>query len=407
MLKKYSILNSANIKALSLLLIIGAWQISYIFGISPAIILGCGVVLCLYIILFDRLIFECSEFVLIFLFALMTILGFMLLVFGVEGQLSPRPIYFYSTAQLVAIVLILLMTNKVNGYGKGVMVLSVILAIEMMVVLGQFTYITFGFGFSKIIENEYDVAFISGTLGNPNNSAALIGLLVCVLTFYYLNNNRKRSAVFVLMLSLFPIFLTLSRTMLLLWILNFLCIVFSGFSNNKFKTKRSGLILIISAIILIILIFNLIDAYHFYEYEVIERSISRALSLRNFSEDSSITFRLISHVRLIENFSNLGFGSFSDLNFFKYFQTSDDYLMKVNPHSYLVEYSLLFGYTGFVVVFAIFLYFTYLLLLKSKLPFHFRLLAVFALLFTQAVPSSLLTSPYFFVPFVFMWKLKK
>ena len=53
--------------------------------------------------------------------------------------------------------------------------------------------------------------------------------------------------------------------------------------------------------------------------------------------------------RLIESLGSLGFGSLSDQNYGEFFQPLDPLLATINPHSYMVEMSFLFGYPGLLL----------------------------------------------------------
>jgi hypothetical protein len=127
------------------------------------------------------------------------------------------------------------------------------------------------------------------------------------------------------------------------------------------------------------------------------RSVNRVLSLGDVESDSSIGFRLTSHLRLFENITQLGVGTFSDSNYFNFFRSDDFWLMNINPHSYLVEYSFLFGNNGFALILLVFIFILSKILLNFEIRIIFRIVAAIGLIFIQAVPSSMLTEIYFLI----------
>jgi oligosaccharide repeat unit polymerase len=243
-------------------------------------------------------------------------------------------------------------------------------------------------------------------MNNPNDSAAFIGIILFAATTYLVCCGKKKAACCILFLFL-PILLILSsRTMVAFAILNLFLILISRSKVKKISMIKEIIESILFAAIFSILMLALWYLIQDLEFETIGRASERLKSFLGGSSDESIDFRFVSHYRLFESFGMLGFGSLSDLNYHDFFQSNDPLLMKVNPHSYLVEYSFLFGYLGFIIIFLFFIIIMYKLLINKKLPFSFKLLACFGLLFTQAVPASLLVSFYFFVPFIFIFKIK-
>ena len=382
------------------MLLFGAHQLSYITGRDALLFLLIGTAAGLFLLVKPNLILKYNNWFIILLMCIMLMMGVLLFVLGQPGELNTRPIIFYNLAQLTLGIIVI--KNLKFDYQSIMKVLLILMMLEIFILLGQFNFITFGLGFSKIVEVDDDAGFISGSLGNPNDSSAFVGLMAFILSVYYTVNRRGINAILILLIALPAIFITLSRTMLVFWVINFLCIIWVIFKTSTqysliYRLKSLLFLALISLSFLYIIV-----SFLNFESEVIFRSFRRVVSLVDAENDSSIDFRLISHLRLIENLVNLGGGTFSDLNFFKFYQPSDPWLMKVNPHSYIVEYSFLFGLFGLVLILSIFGYLIIYILINRSIPLSLRIVACIGLLFIQAVPSSLLNSVYFINSFVIL-----
>ncbi len=400
-------LNAKKISALVLFLLLGLTQISYFIPAGGFLISGIVVFLFTILVFQDRWVFNANDVKIISLFLMMPILGAVLYFFNEPGQFQLRNIFVFNVLQVVAIAILINSINK--NYGTAVVfnVLIILIGLELLVLIGQFTFVTYGFGFSKIAENDNDFGFISGTNGNPNNSAAQLGLMAFAATAFLTMLGKKFKAYILMTLILPGLFLTLSRTMIMFWALNIICIFLSSAGttpkiNFAVVLKRTLVLLFIG--VFSFAIYLKVDGA---DVEVFNRSIQRLETFGQLANDNSIGFRAISHLRLFENFLDLGLGSLSDLNYYQFFKPTDDWLMKVNPHSYVVEYSFLFGYFGFIIVCTIFLLFSYFVFFRSSIPYPFKCAAIIGLVFIQAVPSSLLVDVYFFNLFIYLIKIKK
>jgi hypothetical protein len=396
-----------NLKALALIMIIGSHQLGYLASGGSLILVIIGVFTGVVILTHERISFKSSDLFLLLLFAMMTFLGVILFVINANEEVRSRPIFFISIAQLFALLLVISLARDTDGMKKLMLVLCLLIVIEGLVVVGQFTYLTYGVGFSKIITNEEDPGFISGTLGNPNNSAAMIGLLTFILSAYYDHRGNKNIALMVLFMSLIPVFLTLSRTMLIFWALNLLCLLLSDINKIKLVKGEGLSFSFLGVSVFLICIYFIINLIENGNSDVIVRSVNRVLSLGDVESDSSIGFRLTSHLRLFENITQLGVGTFSDSNYFYFFRSDDFWLMNINPHSYLVEYSFLFGNIGFALISLVFISILLKIFLNFEIQIIFRIVAAIGLIFIQAVPSSMLTEIYFLISFIIFTKIEK
>lgn len=328
---------------------------------------------------------------------------------GGQSYSAQRNIPLFSFMQFLSVILLFNLSKNSQSQYRIFLVLLLVFLFEVFIVLGQFTFISFGFGLQPPLDSAEYEGLITGSLGNPNNSATLIGLLTLSTTAYLIINKKFYTAYLILIISLTAIFLTLSRTMLTIWALNLIAVIIS---NKNYNTKHDAnqynkWLLLFAPLIVISIITTAYLSLNIDQSDVYLRSIERVISLSDAENDESINFRLTSHIRLVENITNLGFGSLSDLNYSNYFESYDPWLMKVNPHSYIAEFSFLFGLPGLVSISSIFIFLFHQIINKSKLNFSFKALSCFALFFSQSVPSSLVNSVYFFIPFVYIWLIKK
>lgn len=392
-----------SVEAGSLFFILAASQFSYFINYGAYLALMAGIFLFILSIINNEGFMYKSKIILYSPYIVMAFLSFLLLIFGEKGEFDQRKIFESNIFQFISVILTYKIIDSKDEKQITYIFLFIII-FEILIILGQFSYISIGIGFNRAIDSELPIEAISGSHGNPNNSALQLGLMALAVSSFFILRNEKSKALGVLLIILPGILLTLSRTMLFFWILNLIFILLADLNKRFSFINLIKFSLINLLIILIILIF--------YQYatsinlDIFIRIIERLDSINSLDEDSSIDFRIISHLRLIENIFSLSYGSFSDLNYYDYFKFDDSWLLKVNPHSYIVEYSFLFGYLGFFVIVSLFITLTYLILFKSYLPLPLKILSAFGIYFAQAVPSSLLTQYYFFIPFIFLYKIK-
>jgi hypothetical protein len=393
-----------SVEAVSLFFILSASQFSYFLNYGAYLALLVGIFLFILSTTNNQGFMWKSKNILYGPFIAMAFLSFLLLIFGEKGEFDQRKIFESNIFQIISVILTYKLLDSQNERQITYIFLSIII-VEILILFGQFSYISIGIGFNRVVESELPIEVISGSHGNPNNSALQLGLMAMAVSSFFILRNENSKALGVLLIILPGILLTLSRTMLFLWILNVIFIYLADLIKRFSFINLIKFSVIKTLIILMILIF--------YQYatsinlDIYVRIIERLDSFNSLDGDSSIDFRIISHLRLIDNIFSLNYGSFSDLNYYDYFKIDDNWLLKVNPHSYIVEYSFLFGYLGFFVIAALFIKLTYLLLCRSYIPVPLKILSVFSIYFAQAVPSSLLTQYYFFIPFIFLYKIKK
>lgn len=390
-------------KTASLFFLVAAPPLSYLFSVGNVISYCVGVLffICAYIQGEIKFPTGPGRLGLLLLFLPMSALSLVLLLFGTSGEFASRYIFAYSVFQLMTLILLFSINNENAAHRiAGALFLAALL--EGVVIIGQFLYVTYGFGFSKIAEYDNSYGLLTGSMGNPNDSATYVGVLTFAVSVFLSVKRYYGYAYVCLLTALPPIFLTLSRTMLVFWLANLLVVYLSA-SFGENRAKRSINYLFALAILLICVAFYIYSGE--IDSEVFNRSIERISLLSGVGADESTGFRRTSLLRLVENIDDLGLGSFSDLNYYKFYDASDDWLIKVNPHSYIVEYSFLFGYPGFFVIISIFATLAVLIFSNRNVSLSFRMLACFGLFAIQAVPASLVIAVYFFPPFIFLANL--
>lgn len=384
-------------------LILGAPQAAYLIPSGGFIFLFSAFILFLMIVLpgLIKFTYSSADWIFISIIFAMICLGFALLIFGKEGQFTPRNLFSNGVFELIVVMLTLFALKSKTGAIKLALSFAILVCIESIIVLGQFTFLNFGIGFSKIAGDGNIVGMLTGSMANPNNSAAYIGILLLAVSAYFTVKNNTKTAILIMIMALPAIFLTLSRTIIVFWVLNLLAIL----ASNKNACKVG--LMTLWVFLLAAFLFSVFNQFDYQSNDILSRSVDRIMSLTSVGEDGSIGFRYIAHLRLIENMTNLGFGTFKDLDYSEFFDAADPQLMNINPHSYIVEYSFLFGYFGFIIIFTLFFYIIKEIFLSKDLPLPFKLVAAIGVLFIQAVPSSFLALNFFVAPFLFIGRLKK
>ncbi|MFT6155868.1 MAG: hypothetical protein ACI9I4_000767 [Neolewinella sp.] len=334
---------------------------------------------------------------------LMWVLSFTLLIWGDSGYFQPRNIMLSSVVQILLVILLFDLCKSEKGQDIALRVMQLVVLIEAVIIFGQFTYITYGVGLPPKGALGFDLRMIGGSYINPNNTATFIGLFTIAISAFLCRRGRYGEAYIFLFIAAMPIWLTLSRTMLVVWVLNVIVVMASAIFAVGSKNGRVSMWRGVVSIFAVLTVLGLTGkSFLVNDSSVTARSIERMSTITGMSDDVSANFRVISHIRLLESLPRLGLGSYSDLNYAKYYKSSDDWLMTANPHSYIVEYSFLFGVLGLFVVLMTFGMIFFMLASNKSVNIGFKLLTALALFLSQAVPSSLLASPYFFVPFVFV-----
>ena len=396
-----------NLKLIALSCLFLSSQISYLYGSVAPIVILFGFFLCLLLLLSGNIKskYTLGEWFGLFLYSSMLALSVALFFWGEYGPFPPRTLYLTAIVQFLIFILLLnLNDSEING-AKNIVLIS--LLIELFVVLGQFSFVSYGFGFEQ--KNEIDFIGIGGTMHNPNNTSVSIASMFFAVYIWSVTVKKHGTLYWAItLLTCFGVFYTLSRTAFYFLLVFLLVAVVNKYYVASFK-KRLLMVFIVGVMAF------LCTSYFVYlngvvsqgSNELVGRSYDRIFSVVNIDSDDSVAFRLVSYVRLLDNIFNLGIGSFSDLNYFVFFEHGDDPLAKVNPHAFIPEYSFLFGYMGLFVSVGLVLYHSTVVFLNKNVDVLFRLVCIMAIIFFQSVPSSILVNPIFFAPFFLISKVRK
>lgn len=316
------------------------------------------------------------------------------------GMPPARPLFFYALTTL-ALVLAGITIVRHGGSRFVLKVLCALLIVEIVIVGLQFSLMSYGFGLEP---REYTTGqhLIEGSYGNPNNVAVVLAMLLMVLV---MSGYVRMSSMFGAMLvvaTLAATFVTLSRTALACLVV-FLVAALLAPSQRRLSIARCmrtfgralPVLMLMGAGLIMLLRSGVVT--NLEDLAVIDRSLTRVATLSSLGQDSSVEFRMVVGTRLFEALDSLGFGTLSDKNYDEFFRPGDPALAMVNPHSYLVEMSFLFGYLGLFMALAFLAGAVWRIIVVKG---GRRLLVVLfgiAVLFFQMVPSSVFSVDIFFL----------
>lgn len=270
-------------------------------------------------------------------------------------------------------------------------VLSV-LVIAAAVAALQASYVLLGRGIDPRLEEQLVDSLNTGVLniglpsffGNSNNFSVFAGLVLL-----YLGVSRRRTHWGWYLLTLACIVASGSRTVFVLsalW-LQILLMLRGGLTGTVF-----GSILVASVVLAVAALQGESGIY------VIDRTYFAASELfsGNIEAGSSLDMRGQSHLYFLEHYGNFTFGSFDASKPFASFRNAefDDALVRINPHSFLIEVHALFGVFG-LAVFAL-LSLSLFASLWRRVGGILAVGAAAAILFYSSVPSSILQFHLFF-----------
>lgn len=328
----------------------------------------------------------------IILFFVIFVLSLIVYFYGGRGDLPPRPLFVYSFL-LVCLFFVGANLNRSEILRERAFdVVRFSLCFEVFIVFAQFSYLEWGVGLAPRAENAEWSGSLTGSYGNPNNVSVII-----VLTVLFLIVVKKiRFDIFgfgVLLASGGAVLILLSRTALI----GYLTVFFYFFLKESYLVnfKLSGKFLRVFVLAIICGVLAVGVNLEGFESNVIARSVAKFSTINALVEDQSTEFRVLSSVRLVENIGRLGFGTMSDLNYGKFFASYDSPLAKMNPHSFIVEISFLFGYVGLVIS-IIFFCFLFYDIYSGSVSFVFSCYVMVLFLLFQFVPSTVFRLPMFF-----------
>ncbi|MDP9911808.1 hypothetical protein J2W27_003932 [Variovorax boronicumulans] len=336
------------------------------------------------------------------LFFLLFVLHALLFFLGKSGDVPARPLFVTGFATVGLILIAGILTRAPDGKSWMYRSILVCLLLEIAIVFLQFGHMTYGVGLAPRGEDSSYIGLITGSYGNPNNVAVMIALQVFILHKAGKFENHPFLTWVLLLGGLLAIFLTLSRTCFFLYILFLILYVFEGKGKKSKSSILEGCFKFSVVLILVLAAFSYFQGLiNDGNSIVLDRSIARLSDLTGAGGDELISFRQTSHERLMQNLLSLGLGSFSDLNYGIFLESHDPELMKVNPHSFLVEMSFLYGYVGFLLAVSFLALIAYDLM-RAGLSYAYAGFFFIVAIFFQMIPSSVLSMPAFFLFFVLL-----
>jgi hypothetical protein len=316
------------------------------------------------------------------------------------GMPPARPLFFYALTALALVLTGLAIVRQ--GASRFVLgVLCTLLVVEITIVGLQFAQMSYGVGL-ELGEDAMRDHLLEGSYGNPNNVAVVLAMLLMVLVMAGYVRMSSMSGALLVIATLAATFVTLSRTALVFLIAFLVVAMFAPMRRRRSLAASMRavwsllpLMAVLGAGLLVLqqrgVISNLEDL------AVVERSLERVGELTELGQDASLKWRVEVATRLVESLDSLGFGSLSDQNYGQFFQVFDPSLAAINPHSYLVEMSFLFGYPGLFMALAFLAVAVWRIMVVRG---GRRLLAVLfgvSVLFFQMVPSSAFPLDIFFL----------
>ncbi len=316
--------------------------------------------------------YEKLDLILLFILLCMVFLSFLLLSYE-RLQINYLILYF----SLLVFVFSLIFFNYKRRQIYTIVVF--LFFVEFFSVLSQFFYMNFGFGLAP--KSDLTYLSIQGVSLNPNNSASVIFLYYVYMSIFQYNQKKFLYFYIFSILAFITLILLASRTVIICFVLYFIFFQILSLKKIQFKSI-SYFFIVLVGLFFIFLNYNS-KIYDFFNYEKI-------LSISELSSDESSGFRLVSLVRLLESFNQLGLGTLRFGSYSVFYKSSDDWLMKINPHVFFSEYSFLFGYLGFFVSIGLWLVLILKLIKNNTLNGFLKFPIVLSIILLQAVPSSVL-----------------
>lgn len=363
-----------------------------------------GIALCSLVLLVNLGNFKLArkEWVVVFSFFLMAVLDCLLLVVGNVGEFD-RNLWFSGICQLLVSSLFLYYSKSYATWRFLKLALLIVLTVEFILAFLQVSYYSLGVGLAPVVEEYENFSFVSGSFANANDFSVFIAAGCMALYVCWMLENKNVRGHLLLGFAAMGVFVSLSRTVFVFMLLFlFLAFLRSGKIAIRAPKKKSSIFLLIAISVICLSFVYALSADFLTGSSVFERSIARIGQVGDIATDDSATVRSLVYVRFLEGLSHLGAGTFSDLEYSKFFRPGDFYLMMINPHSFLVEMSFLYGWLGFIAAFGLIGALVLGIMRNPDLPISIRCVAASSLIFFQSVPSSILISTSFFVPYLML-----
>jgi hypothetical protein len=329
--------------------------------------------------------------------------GLFVQLFGdiLPGAPPARPLFFYALTTLALVLAGLAILRRPGGRSFVLNAMCMLLIVEIVIVGLQFSRLSFGVGL-ELGEDAARDHLIEGSYGNPNNVAVVLVMLLMILVISnYIRMSSLHGAALVVATSA-ATFVTLSRTALALLIAFIVVAMLTPMLRcprlaATIRSVRRLIPLLVALGAGVLLLHRSGIATEFQDLAVVERSLARVSTLTAFGQDASVEWRMLVASRLVESLDSLGFGTMSDQNYAQYFNPLDPALAAINPHSYLVEMSFLFGYPGLIIALALLAVSVGRIIAAQGSSRILAVLFGLSVLFFQMVPSSLFPLDIFFL----------
>lgn len=256
---------------------------------------------------------------------------------------------------------------------------------QLLVTVGQFSRYLYGFNF-KVTEEYQNIMMISGTFFNSND----LSVVVVLIAFIYKFTSKfqpKWLNLIIWMILAYLLLVTGSRSCLFLFAL--ILMSMGQFTYRKILAISS---LIFAIVMLMVLFGNLVvDVDHPF-YRIVYRINSINMMITDgVGSDESVSDRSSFYMYFIHHIQDIGIGSISIGNYFKYANHSYHFspLFFSNPHAFIIEIAYWMGWSGLIIYLVLY----FMMVLKSKLNLLFVLIS-FSTLF---VSSSLMGNMVYFL----------
>lgn len=295
--------------------------------------------------------------------------------------------HFFVALSLPIIVLCITRLMNCIGYRDYcefvIKIILFFLSSQIFICLAQILFLSTGVGLAPRNELYSESYMITGTFVNSNDLASVV-LLTSFIYVSIGSYSSKFQQVVVWLMITFLLFLTGSRSAIVLTLIIFL--VGRGF----------GLKSIFYFGVALFLLFAAYSGLSGIDSDILSRVFLRVDSIYNIifggiESDGSMSIRLNSYVHFINNLSVLGFGSGELGNYSTYAKGgnfSSDFIF-TNPHSFIVETGYWLGWCGLLFL---------IIGISGVLGFSSRRLQVIVLfVIATAISSSVLGNFIFFL----------
>ena len=374
--------------------------LQYLVGSAYLIVLAMGMGFCLASLLinFKFLNLAKKDSLLTALFLGIFLLHVLLALIGTTPQ---RLLWFSGLSQLLLLVPFLHYRHSPDTWKFIKLILITLLIIECTLAFLQVSYYSTGIGLPPIFDEYEKYSFVSGSFFNANDFSVFV--VSCYMALYSIWITEKKEYLGLLLAGLViaAVFVSLSRTAFVFMLLLFIFILQKNCLRVLLAPNiKSNLITLIIIVLTFFSAIYMLQSDFLSSTTVFERSMTRITTVTGVTNDESASTRSLVYLRLYQNIPNLGFGTFSDLNYARFFESQDFSLMKVNPHSFVAELSFLYGWFGFIIGLGLILLLITKILKNYEIPTYVRLTAAVSLIFFQSVPSSILFNINFFIPYI-------